>query len=224
MRSARRREWRVPIWLSAFFPALADRPTPTGRRGSKHRTPRSLPSHDVDASGRRMASVTASGSGTGLVMNIRKWQVRRSNPLRTRPRPISPSLSPDAHLGSTKHTTKRRRWGCGRGTPGTRTTSAASAASHSTHVRRTPSSRATIHRWCGDNAGTRSTSSASPDGSTRRRSSGAQSAAARGSSSSSPRRRHPRRYSTKDDDQVTYCGHLLATRHARSFTRTLVLI
>ena len=52
-----------------------------------------------------MASVTASGSGTGLVMNIRKWQVRRSNPLRTRPRPISPSLSPDAHLGSTKHTT-----------------------------------------------------------------------------------------------------------------------
>ena len=92
MRSARRREWRVPIWLSAFFPALADRPTPTGRRGSKHRTPRSLPSHDVDASGRRMASVTASGSGTGLVMNIRKWQVRRSNPLRTRPCPISPSL------------------------------------------------------------------------------------------------------------------------------------
>ena len=170
-----------------------------------------------------MASVTASGSGTGLVMNIRKWQVRRSNPLRTRPRPISlPYLAHLSDLSNTHH--KRRRWGCGRGTPGTRTTSAASAASRSTHARPTPSSRATIRRWCGANAGTRFTSSASPDGSTRRRSNGAQSAAARGSSSSSPRRRHHRRYSTKDDDQVATSGHLLATRHARSFTWTLVLI
>ena len=40
---------------------------------------------------RSMASVAASGSGTGLVMNIRKWQVRPRDPLRAPLRAQTPA-------------------------------------------------------------------------------------------------------------------------------------
>jgi hypothetical protein len=38
-----------------------------------------------------MASVAASGSGTGLVMNIRKWQVRPRDPFRAPLRAQTPA-------------------------------------------------------------------------------------------------------------------------------------
>jgi len=97
------------------------------------------------------------------------------------PRPDARALTSD--LAPTRNSTNNRRSGCGRGTPVTRTTCAASAASRSTRARPMPSSPATTPPSSGASADTRFTCSASPAGSTRRRSSGAPSAAARGSSS-----------------------------------------